>query len=94
MNKDQDFNKIKENIPSLRERIEIGMRMIVKLLFESKNEHVMLVSFTLSKDLAEGKIDSVIHTSPGNGENVLKAALSFYIENNAEAHEETLSENT
>ena len=93
MSKELDYEQIKKDTP-FRERIEIGMRMLVKLMFESKNEHVLLVCFHLSEDQKEGTIDSVIHTSPGNAEAVLAEALRFYSENEAMAHEETLSDDT
>jgi len=94
MSKNLNFDKIKENVSSFKDRMEIGLRMLVKLLIEEKNEHVMVISFTLFKNLETGKIESITHTSPGNGENVLRAALDFYVKHNAEAHEETLTENT
>jgi len=87
----QNFDLIKESVSGFKERMEIGIRMLVKLLFEEKNEHIMLISFTLSENLKEGKLHSVIHTSPGNGENILRAALNFYVEHQAEAHEEDIS---
>lgn len=87
-----DFEQIKKDTPEFRDRMEIGLRMLVKLMSEEKNEHILVVCFHLDNEVNQGAIDSVVHTSPGNADIILTEALRFYTEHQAEAHEEPILE--
>lgn len=90
MTKEMDFEQIKKETPSFRDRMEIGLRMLVKLMFNDKNEHVMVICYYVNEATNQGAIDNIVHTSPGRAEPVLSEALRFYTRHQAEAHEESL----